>query len=123
MSDYISKTRLLRHLNDVMLNVAPVGGEIDFRERAAMYKGVQKAFEAVEAFDCENVLAVSEIEAMCNRAAKVNSDCYHKALHSGRFTDADMAAVAWFDRQQQMYKYFIPGVIRELLGGEGNDDA
>ena len=46
MSDYISKTRLLRHLNDVMLNVAPVGGEIDFRENTGVrIAGIVKKYE------------------------------------------------------------------------------
>lgn len=63
---------------------------------------------------------------MIEEAANTSRNLYMGVLDSGRATDMDFAALAYFHQQEQMYRCMIPGVINALveeLGREGDFDA
>ena len=52
---------------------------------------------------------------MCKKAADANMKLYELSLDSKRCNTMDMAAIAFFGRQYEMYSYVIPGLINTLI--------
>lgn len=108
-------TGVLLHVLCNVMRPAGVGQATFMKVMTAVVKEVELIPQA------DWVIELQRIDEACQEAADTCHRCMTQALHNEHVTSGDMAAVAYFDERERLFRYEIPGLIRTIT--KENEEA